>query len=53
MLKGPLILWWPLFLDVSLVLGKAGKSHYSCLSKMIEKGTPESKEKGLQESRNG
>lgn len=49
--KGPLILV-ALFLDASLVLGKAGKSHYSCLSKMIEKETPEIKEKGLEESRN-
>jgi len=28
-----------------MLLGKAEKSHYSCLSKMIEKGTPEIKEK--------
>lgn len=43
-----------LFLNyVFLVLGKAGKSHYSCLSKKIEKETPQIKEKGLEESRNG
>lgn len=44
------------FLDATLVLGKAGQSHYSsncCLSKMIEKETPEIKANRLGDFRDG